>query len=325
MAIDFNLDRQGDEAHRRSVEDARATYGAAPDIELVGTMEIHATDVLDIALGTTSEVVPTRTPDIELVGTCEVAPHSVSEAPTPSQLLGEGEHEATAVVDWRSFSEPPGMPAARVHATYGAAPDIELVGTCELSPPSVSAAPTPSQLLGEGEHEQTAVVDWRSFSEPPGVPAASSATWPPDAKAARVPEQREPAGTAPVAPVVAAPTNGPAARSTPVRVPTPERELPAVPTPAPQASTGAGSVAVDALTASSVLAGQYAVLTEVVVAMLTAMPDRDAVLRLAVRNAERMRDFPPSDGTATMWQEGVDRELEGFRDLAAALKHRKSV
>lgn len=265
MAINSNLDRESNEVRGRFVEGARATYGADPDIELVGTMEIHASDVMDIALDTTSEVVPTRAPDIELVGTGEVSPRPVPEAPTPSQLLGEGEHEETAVVDWRNFSEPPDMPAAR--------------------------------------------------------PAAGS----PAAAAARLPVQREPAGKAPVAPVVAAATNGRAARPVPVRGPAPERELSIVPAPAPQASAGTGSAAVDTLTASSVLAGQYAVLTEVVVAMLTAMPDRDAVLCLALRNAERMRDFPPGDATVAMWQEGVDRELENFRDLAAGLKHRKSL
>ncbi len=72
------------------------------------------------------------------------------------------------------------------------------------------------------------------------------------------------------------------------------------------------------------LAGRYAVLAEVVIAVLAALPGRDSVLRLGLRNAQRLLEVPPDDA-GPQWQEGAASEIESFRELAALLESKRRV
>ncbi|MBL8386430.1 MAG: hypothetical protein JNM90_25320 [Burkholderiales bacterium] len=79
------------------------------------------------------------------------------------------------------------------------------------------------------------------------------------------------------------------------------------------------------------LAGRFAVLNEVVIAMLAALPNRDSVLRLAMRNAQGLREaaldgdhtrswvvgVDAQDGDLTPWLAGVDVEINAYQSLAA--------
>ena len=85
------------------------------------------------------------------------------------------------------------------------------------------------------------------------------------------------------------------------------------------------------------LLGRYAVMNEVVIAMLAAMPNRDAVLRLALRNAQELRDAAMegehsrswlvgvdagADDTSA-WVAGADMEIGSFQKLSALFAARK--
>ena len=72
------------------------------------------------------------------------------------------------------------------------------------------------------------------------------------------------------------------------------------------------------------LAGRYAVLAEVVIAVLAALPGRDSVLRLGLRNAQRLLEVPPDDA-GPQWKEGATSEIESFRELAALLESKRRV
>ena len=81
----------------------------------------------------------------------------------------------------------------------------------------------------------------------------------------------------------------------------------------------------------STLNGQYAVLNEIVIALLAAAPNRDSVLRLALRNADQLREeavqaghasswvagVTPDSGHLDAWAAGVDLEIGNYRKLAA--------
>ena len=85
------------------------------------------------------------------------------------------------------------------------------------------------------------------------------------------------------------------------------------------------------------LLGRYAVMNEVVIAMLAAMPNRDAVLRLAMRNAQDLRDaameaehsrswmvgVDAGSGDTNAWLAGADMEIGSFQKLTALFAARK--
>ena len=87
------------------------------------------------------------------------------------------------------------------------------------------------------------------------------------------------------------------------------------------------------------LIGRHAILNEVVIAMLAAMPNRDSVLRLAVRNAQDLRDAAmdaqhaeswlvgvnPGSEDANAWLAGADQEIQSYRALAGRLEKKKGV
>lgn len=87
------------------------------------------------------------------------------------------------------------------------------------------------------------------------------------------------------------------------------------------------------------LIGRHAVLNELVIAMLAAMPNRDSVLRLALRNAQELRDsavdaqhaeswlvgVDPGSNEANAWLAGADHEIESYRSLAERLTKKKGV
>ncbi len=87
------------------------------------------------------------------------------------------------------------------------------------------------------------------------------------------------------------------------------------------------------------LIGRHAILNEVVIAMLAAMPNRDSVLRLAVRNAQELRDAAmdaqhaeswlvgvnPGSEDASAWLAGADQEIQSYRSLAGSLEKKKGV
>ena len=85
------------------------------------------------------------------------------------------------------------------------------------------------------------------------------------------------------------------------------------------------------------LLGRYAVMNEVLIAMLAAMPNRDAVLRLAMRNAQELRDaameaehsrswmvgVDAGSEDANAWLAGADMEIGSFQKLTALFAARK--
>ena len=87
------------------------------------------------------------------------------------------------------------------------------------------------------------------------------------------------------------------------------------------------------------LIGRHASLNDVVLAMLAAMPNRDSVLRLAVRNAQELRDAAmdaqhaeswlvgvnPGSDDANAWLAGADQEIQSYRALAERLEKKKGV
>ncbi len=91
--------------------------------------------------------------------------------------------------------------------------------------------------------------------------------------------------------------------------------------------------------ALATLTGRYAVLNEVVIAMLAAMPNRDSVLRLALRNAHELREsaveaehskswlagIDPNSQEVGAWLAGADMEIGSYQKLAAQLAGKKNV
>ena len=85
------------------------------------------------------------------------------------------------------------------------------------------------------------------------------------------------------------------------------------------------------------LVGRYAVMNEVVIAVLAAMPNKEAVLRLALRNAQEMRDaaveanhskswmvgVDPDSDDASAWLAGADLEVDSYSKLANLLAKKK--
>ena len=86
------------------------------------------------------------------------------------------------------------------------------------------------------------------------------------------------------------------------------------------------------------LVGRYAVMNEVVIAVLAAMPNKEAVLRLALRNAQEMRDaaveanhskswmvgVDPDSDDASAWLAGADLEIDSYSKLANLLAKKKA-
>ncbi|MBL8377905.1 MAG: hypothetical protein JNM79_08555 [Burkholderiales bacterium] len=252
MAIDFEFDGKPLPPGARTTPRHSVTGG----VDLTGSMEFHASDTPDIALGATTEVSHASVPDIELVATNEV--DARAEGLTPSQLLGEGEHghEATAVVDWASYSTPDFDPSAPPRTTVAPVVRARPAPTVSSPAPTVSSRPA--------TRANPAVQTSRSA---PPAPARTAA-------------------------------------------------LPQAP--------AADAAASDGVSDLQMLAGQVSVLTELVVAMLAAMPQRESVARLALRNAERLRDYPGAAGTNASWREGVVREIENLREVAAGLAARET-
>lgn len=87
------------------------------------------------------------------------------------------------------------------------------------------------------------------------------------------------------------------------------------------------------------LSGRYAVLNEVVIAMLAAMPNRDSVLRLALRNAHELREsaveaehsqswlagIEPGSQAVGAWLAGADVEIASYQKLATQFAQKKYV
>ncbi len=87
----------------------------------------------------------------------------------------------------------------------------------------------------------------------------------------------------------------------------------------------------------STLMGQYAVLNEVVIALLAATPNRDSVLRLAVRNAGQLREeavqaghssswvagVAPDSAHLDAWCTGVDLEIANYKKLLVQFAEKK--
>lgn len=235
--------------------------------------------------------------------------------PVPQGGRATPRHSATGGVDltgsleFHSTDTPDIALGETTEVSRPAVPDIELVSTSEVE--ARTEGPTPSQLLGEGEHEATAVVDWNSYATPNFDPTANSR-----AGVAPVPAVR----ARPAPPVKQQPTTQvsqamqtPAAAQPEVKRPTamPPAQIP-------------DAVASDGVADLQMMAGQVAVLTELVVAMLAAMPQREPIARLALRNAERLRDYPGDAGTNASWRDGVVREIENLREVAAGLTARET-
>ncbi|MBL8385348.1 MAG: hypothetical protein JNM90_19860 [Burkholderiales bacterium] len=96
----------------------------------------------------------------------------------------------------------------------------------------------------------------------------------------------------------------------------------AVPMPAVDAAPRAAD---DAAAALASLGGQYAVLTEIVVAILTALPGRESVLRLGLRNAQRLRDPDEAGAVDPAWLQGVDQEIANFEEISAILASKQRI
>ena len=93
----------------------------------------------------------------------------------------------------------------------------------------------------------------------------------------------------------------------------------------------------DADNRHATLLGRYAVMNEVVIAMLAAMPNRDAVSRLALRNSQELRDaamegehskswlvgIDPESEDPNAWLAGADLEIGSYRKLAALFSAKK--
>lgn len=87
------------------------------------------------------------------------------------------------------------------------------------------------------------------------------------------------------------------------------------------------------------LTGRYAVLNEVVIAMLAAAPNRDSVLRLALRNARELREsaveaehsqswlagIEPGTEAVGAWLAGADMEIASYQKLATQFGQKKNV
>ena len=87
------------------------------------------------------------------------------------------------------------------------------------------------------------------------------------------------------------------------------------------------------------LTGRYAVLNEVVIAMLAATPNRDSVLRLALRNASELRQsaveaehsqswltgIEPGSQAMGAWLAGADMEIASYQKLAAQFARKTGV
>ena len=87
------------------------------------------------------------------------------------------------------------------------------------------------------------------------------------------------------------------------------------------------------------LIGRHAILNEVVIAMLAAMPSHDSVLRLAVRNAQDLRDAAtdaqhaqswlvgvnPGSEDANAWLAGAGQEIQSYHALAERLEQKQGV
>ena len=87
------------------------------------------------------------------------------------------------------------------------------------------------------------------------------------------------------------------------------------------------------------LTGRFAVLNEVVIAMLAATPNRDSVLRLALRNATELRQsaveaehsqswlagIEPGSQAVGAWLAGTDMEIASYQKLAAQFARKKGV
>ena len=73
------------------------------------------------------------------------------------------------------------------------------------------------------------------------------------------------------------------------------------------------------------LTGRFAVLSEVVIAMLAATPNRDSVLRLALRNAQELRASAVEAEHSQSWLAGADMEIASYQKLAAQFARKKGV
>ncbi|MFN0164781.1 MAG: hypothetical protein ACKVQQ_26405 [Burkholderiales bacterium] len=226
-----------------------------------------------------------------------------------------GDVDLTGSMESHSTDAPDIALGGTTEVAHTSVPDIELVSTAEVN--ARTEGPTPSQLLGEGEHEATAVVDWNSYATPDFDPSADSPAR--VAPAVRV----RPAPSARQQPDPPAPPRSATRVSPAVQAPVAAQPVVKSPAAMPQAE-GAEAVASDGAADLQMLAGQVAVLTELVVAMLAAMPQREPIARLALRNAERLRDYPGAAGTNSSWRDGVVREIENLREIADRLTVRET-
>jgi hypothetical protein len=223
-------------------------------------------------------------------------------------------------MEFVSLNEPDLALGATGDLGGGTDPDIVLASTAEVR--TAIDAPTPSQLLGEGEHghEATAAVDWHSVSAPSFDPTEA----PREVRRPVIRPRTTHSPTLTARAIAAVPGAAAAVR------PAAASAAPhAAPRPAPSAAPAGATAptvladADDGVADLQMLAGQVAVLKELVVATLAALPNRESVLRLGLRNAERLRDYPGPAGTNASWREGVVREIDDLREVAAGLTRKE--